>query len=90
MPNPIACGKDNQAPMPSDTSPLLDAAGKKRIQQMVGSFLYYTGLVNPTILMALSANTVQQSAPTEETLARVSRFLHHVLSDLPWGISSAN
>ena len=27
-PNPIVYGKDNQAPTPGDTSPLLDAAGK--------------------------------------------------------------
>jgi hypothetical protein len=54
-PNPITYGKDNQATTPSDTSPLLDVAGKKRIQQIVGSFLYYAHAVNPTILMALSA-----------------------------------
>jgi hypothetical protein len=40
-PNPIVYGKDNQAPTPGDTSLLLDAAGKRRIQQIVGSFLYY-------------------------------------------------
>ena len=28
-PNPIAYGKDNQATTPGDTSPLLDAAGKR-------------------------------------------------------------
>jgi hypothetical protein len=57
-PNPITYGKDNQATTPSNTSPLLDAAGKKRIQQIVGSFLYYTCTVDPTILMALSAIAV--------------------------------
>ncbi len=54
--NPITNGKDNQATTPSDTSPLLDAAGKKRIQQIVGSFLYYVQAVNPKILMALSTS----------------------------------
>jgi hypothetical protein len=34
--NPISYGKDNQVTTPSDTSPLLDAAGKKRIQEIVG------------------------------------------------------
>ncbi len=71
-PNPYTYGRDNQATTPSNTSPLLDAAGKKRIQQIVGSFLYYARAVNPTILMALSAIAAQQSAPTEETLARVN------------------
>ncbi len=41
-PNPIVYGKDNQDPTPGDTSsPLLNDAGKRRIQQIVGSFLYY-------------------------------------------------
>jgi hypothetical protein len=44
-PNPIVYGKDNQASTPGDTSPLLDAAGKRRIQQIVGSFLYYARAV---------------------------------------------
>jgi hypothetical protein len=70
-PNPIAYGKDNQATTPSDNSPQLNASGKKRIQKIAGSFLYYTQAVDPTILMALSAIAAQQSAPTEKTLARV-------------------
>ncbi len=40
-PNPITYSKDNQATTPADDSPILDNAGKKRIQQVVGSFLYY-------------------------------------------------
>ena len=77
-PNPIVYGKDNQALTPGDTSPLLDAAGKQCIQQIVGSFLYYARAVDPTILMALSAIAAQQSAPTEETLARVNQFLDYM------------
>jgi hypothetical protein len=34
-PNPITYGKDNQATTPSNTSSLLNAAGKKRIQQIL-------------------------------------------------------
>ncbi len=41
LPNPIKYAKDNQSPSPLDDSPLLDEAGKKRVQQIVGSFLYY-------------------------------------------------
>ena len=58
--------------MPGDTSPLLDATGKRHIQQTVDSFLYYARAVDPIILMALSAITAQQSAPTEGTLAHVN------------------
>ncbi len=66
-PNPINYGKDNQAPSPTDDSPLLNKAGKKRIQLVVGSFLYYARAVDPTILMALSNIATQQAAPTENT-----------------------
>ena len=50
--SPIKYGKDNQLPAPIDDSPCLDEAQKKRIQQIVGSFLYYAGAVDPAILMA--------------------------------------
>ena len=53
LPNPITYGKDTQAPMPTNDSPLLDNASKKCIQQVIGSFLYYARAINPTILMAM-------------------------------------
>jgi hypothetical protein len=61
--NPITYGMDNQAPTPQGDSPLLDAAGKKSIQQIVGSFLYYARAVNPTILMALFGNRLPAKQP---------------------------
>jgi hypothetical protein len=73
-PNPVIYGNDNQATTPSNTSPLLDAAGTKCIQQIVGSFLYYARAVYPTILMALSDRVY----PTEETLAYVNRCLDYL------------
>ena len=76
--NPIKYGIDNQAPSPLDDSPLLDAAGKKRVQQIVGSFLYYARAVDPTVLMALSEISSQQSAPTENTMKRVNQFLDYM------------
>jgi hypothetical protein len=54
MPNLITYGKDNQAPTPNDDSPPLNDSGKKQIQQVIGSFLFYARAVNSTILMALS------------------------------------
>jgi hypothetical protein len=64
--------------VPCDTSPKLDEKGKKRIQQIVGSFLYYARAVDPTILMALSAIASQQSAPTEQMRDRVHQFLDYM------------
>ncbi len=77
-PNPVTYGKDNQAPNPTNDSPFLDNAGKKRIQQVVGSFLYYARAVNPTILMALSNIATQQSAPTKNTKKWVNQFLDYM------------
>jgi hypothetical protein len=76
-PNPISYGKDHQASTPTNDSPLLDTAGKKRIQQIVGSVLYYARAIDPTILMALSDIAMQQSAPTVNTKKRVDQFLDY-------------
>ncbi len=78
LPNAIQYGKDNQTPMPNNDSPLLDKAGKKRIQQIVGSFLYYAQAVDPTIVMALSDLSLQQSAPTQNTIKYVNQFLDYM------------
>jgi hypothetical protein len=78
LPNPIKYGKVNLAPSPPDDSPLLDEAGKKRVQKNVGSFLYYAGAVDPTILMVLSEISPQQAAPTENTMKRVNQFLDYM------------
>ncbi len=77
-PNTINYGKDNQARKPSNESPLLDNAGKKHIQQVVGSFLYYACSVNPTILMALSDIATQQASPTQNTKKQVDQFLDYM------------
>jgi hypothetical protein len=77
-PNPVTYGKDNQAPNPTNNSPLLDDTGKKRIQQIVGSFLYYAQAVDPTILMASSDIATQQSAPTKITKKPVEQFLDYM------------
>jgi hypothetical protein len=54
------------------------APGKKHVQQIVGSFLYYAQTVDHTILMALSEISSQQVAPTENTMKRVNQFLDYM------------
>ncbi len=78
LPNPSTYRKDTQAPTPTDDSPLLDNASKKRIQQDIGSFLYYAWAVKPTILMALFGIATQQAAPTENTRKQVKKFLDYI------------
>jgi hypothetical protein len=71
-------GKDTQAPTHTDDNHLLDNAGKKCIQQIVGSVLYYARAVDPTILMALSNIAPQQATPTENTRKQVKQFLDYM------------
>ena len=59
-------------------SPPLNNAGKKRIQQIIGIFLYYATAVDPTLLMALSNIACQSAAPTERTKQRVDQFLDYM------------
>jgi hypothetical protein len=77
-PNPIKYGQNNQATDPIDTSPELNKADKKHIQQIVGSFLYYARAVDPTILMALSAIASQEALPTEDTRNCLNQFLDYM------------
>jgi hypothetical protein len=78
LPNPITYAKDTQAPTPTDDSPLLDGAGKKHIQEVVGSFLYYARAIDLTILMELSNIATEQAAPTENTKKQVKKFLDYM------------
>ena len=74
-PNPIKYEKNSDHLDPIAQSPYLDKHGKKYIQQVVGSFLYYARAIDMTILIALSAIAADQANPTEATLKRV----HHLL-----------
>jgi hypothetical protein len=60
-PAPKQYGSEAQAPLPPDDSSLLDKAGVKRVQQIVGSILYYARAVGMTVLMALSTIAAEQT-----------------------------
>jgi hypothetical protein len=49
-PEPKQFGTEAQAPLPADTTLKLDAKGIKRVQQIVGSILYYARAVDMTVL----------------------------------------
>ncbi len=61
---------------------MLDAKGIKRIQQIVGSILYYARAVDMTVLMALSSIAVEQTKATEKTLGRCLQQLDYLASNL--------
>ena len=60
-----------------DTSPLLDNAGIKCVQGIVGALLYYARAINNKLLHSLSEIGSQQAAATSNTTARVNQLLDY-------------
>ena len=63
----------------TDTTEDLDENGKKHIQKMVGSFLYFDRAVDLTVLSEI---TRQKSKPTKQTKQRVKQFLYYMVMHL--------
>ena len=53
---------------PVDTTPLLDAKGKKYVQSVTGTFSYYSRGVDPCMQPAINEIAAKQANPTEATL----------------------
>ena len=62
---------------PIDTSPLLDAKGKKYVQSVTGTFGYYSRGVDPTMQPAINEIAAKQAAPTEQTKAACKMLLDY-------------
>ena len=75
---PIQYGAKTQYAKERSTAPLLDAKGKKFIQQVCGKFLFLGRAVDATLLCPISAIASQSATPTEETLEHTKQFLDYV------------
>jgi hypothetical protein len=75
-PRPIY-GKDQQLTPKPDVTPLLDAADNKRIQEIIGTLLYYARAVDPTMLTALSTLATQQPKGTKQTMMDITHLLNY-------------
>ncbi len=73
-PEPKKYGSEAQVPLPPDTTPQLDKAGIKQVQQIVGSILYYARAVDMPVLMGLSSIAVEQTKATEKQWKDVSAY----------------
>ena len=80
-PEPKKFGSEAQAPLPPDDSPKLDAKGIKRIQQIVGSILYYAHAVDMTVLAALGTIAINQTKATQRTRDQSIQLLDHLASN---------
>ena len=65
--------------MLSEKSPAekLDDNNQKRLQKIVGFFLYYYRLLDPTTMMALSSLAAVQTNMTTKTAKQVVQFLNY-------------
>ena len=66
---------------PTDTTPLLNAERKIRIEKIVGSFLYYARAIDSSILPALSEISGLQAHPTEATEKKANMLLDYLSSN---------
>ena len=60
-----------------DGTALINKDGKKFIQQVTGTFLYYARAVDSTTLVSLSALASKQASPTQKTIEKVMTFLDY-------------
>ena len=59
---------------------VLGKEAKKYIQQVLGTFLYYARVVDPTMIVALSAIASEQSSPTRAKMKKFDQFLDYAAS----------
>jgi hypothetical protein len=75
---PIAYGAMLHITPDPDSSELLNASCKRRVQEIVGSLLYYIQVVNEKLLVALSAIAACQAKATVATEQAVDLLLDYV------------
>ena len=73
-------GAKTQLPTPNDDSAPLDLAARTRIQEIVGTLLFYCRAVDNTMATALSTLASEQAQGTERTLANVCHLLNYAAS----------
>ena len=75
---PRQFGKDAQKPVEHDTMPLLPPDRIKRIQQIIGTIMYYARAVDLTTLVALSSIASEQTKATQNTEKKVTQLLDYL------------
>ena len=62
---------------PIDTSSKLESSQLKRLQQIIGKFLYYARAVDPTMLVTLGDLDTAQTNGTQKTIKLLTHFLNY-------------
>ena len=71
-------GTDAQLPVPHDNQPSLPLDRIRRIQQIVGTIMYYARAVDITTLVALSSIAAEQSKATVTTERKILQLLDYL------------
>ena len=75
---PIKYGHHNNHPTPIHTSKELLPKQIKWLQQVIGSLLYYSRAVDPTLLVAIGDISSQQSKCTISTMTETINVLNYI------------
>jgi hypothetical protein len=70
-------GAHVQSPTPDDDSPALSPARAKRLQEIIGVFLYYARAVDPSMLTVVSKLGSMQAHPTVAVEAMAERLMQY-------------
>jgi hypothetical protein len=73
---PIYGAATQYAPTP-DTNPALDASDTKRVQEVLGTLLFYARAVDSTMLPAISTLASQQAHGTTATMEALTQLLNY-------------
>ena len=73
-------GKNNQMLNEKKTAEELDKKNQEWLQKIVGKFLYYARVVDPTNLVALNSLAAVQKKSTIETAKQITQFLYYSTS----------
>ena len=78
-PHPYKATKKQGLPMtqPIDATAKLIPQTIKHLQQIVGTFLFYSRAINPTMLMALSIIVTEQTQGAQTTKEKAEHFLNY-------------
>jgi Reverse transcriptase (RNA-dependent DNA polymerase) len=74
-------GAKSQQTAELDTSPLLAPDRVRRLQQIVGTFLYYARAIDSTMLVALGSLAAAQSCATVNTEKHITQFLDYAATN---------
>lgn len=69
--------KTQFATVPDNAPPILDAADKTRILEVLGTLLFYARAIDSTLLTAIGELATEQSQATKSTMAKLTQLLNY-------------